>query len=106
MELTIISLFQSPPLTHIEAAMNRKLGDKNAALLPLDEKLTLKEAIKTYTLDAAYQLGAEEKIGSLEAGKHADLVVFEENIFETTPKDLSDIKISMTVMNGKVVYKR
>lgn len=100
-----VSFFQSPPLTHIEAAMTRKLDEKAKALPPLDEKLTLKEAIRAYTLDAAYQLNMENKIGSLEVGKYADFVIFNENIFKLPPNKLSEVKVHMTVMDGNVVYE-
>lgn len=100
-----VSFFQSPPLTHIEAAMTRKLDEKATALPPIDEKITLKEAIRAYTLDAAYQLNMENRIGSLEVGKYADFVIFNENLFELAPKDLSEVKVHMTVMDGNVVYK-
>ena len=48
----------------------------------------------------------EDEIGSLEAGKKADLVVLDGNLFEADPYEIHKIAVVMTVMDGEVVYQR
>jgi predicted amidohydrolase YtcJ len=46
----------------------------------------------------------DDKIGSLEVGKMADLVVLDHNLFDIDPHDINKTKVLLTIMNGKVVY--
>ena len=62
-------------------------------------------AIKAYTLDAAYQLSIENKVGSLEVGKKADLVLLDQDIFAMQEDDaMYKIKTLLTMMNGRITY--
>ena len=54
----------------------------------------------------AYQLGMEREVGSIEAGKLADLIVLEKNLFEIAPQDIHQTKVLMTVMNGQVTHEQ
>ena len=66
---------------------------------------SVEEAIDLLTIDAAIQLGINDRFGSIERGKYADFVIFDENPYEM--KSLSDFKelqAVMTVINGQVVY--
>jgi len=69
------------------------------------ERLTVQEALKTYTIWAAKHLFMENKIGSLEPGKYADLVVWDTDLYTASTKRLKDTKTEMTMLNGKVVYE-
>lgn len=95
------------PLFNIEMAITRQpAGDKNYVIqAPATERISLEQAIRGYTLDAAYQLRLEDQIGSLEVGKQADLVVLSNNIFEMDTYDIHTVGISLTMVNGKVVYQ-
>lgn len=53
-------------------------------------------------MGAAYQLGLDNKIGSIEVGKLADLVVLDKNLFDVAPHEIYKAKVAMTVMNGQV----
>lgn len=66
---------------------------------------SLDEALKAITINAAYQVRMEDKIGTLEVGKYADLVVLETDITQVAPRDISDIKVVGTVMNGKFTHR-
>lgn len=66
--------------------------------------LTVAQAIRAYTLDAAYAVEAEKYSGSLEAGKRADLIVLDRNLFEIPEDDIVNTKVLETVLGGKVVY--
>lgn len=95
------------PLDAIEIATTRRELDKPGGpqLPPFDEVIGLDAALKAATMGAAYQLRMERDVGSLEAGKLADLVVLERNLFEVAPQDIHKTKVLMTVMNGKVTHE-
>jgi len=71
-----------------------------------EENLTVEEALKTYTVNAAYASFEENKKGTIEKGKYADLTVLSANPFSTNPDKIKDIVIEMTIVNGKIVYAR
>lgn len=105
------------PLNAIECAVIRNLydfipsgypervdfNDERYRLNP-NERISLLEAIKMFTINAAYILGKENEIGSLEIGKKADFIVLDNNIFITEPLDIHDINIVKTYFNGELVY--
>ena len=70
------------------------------------ECMSLEEAIDCYTYESAYNQFEEERKGLLKEGYFADLVVLEEDIFNMDPLKLKDVKPLMTIVNGKVVFKR
>jgi predicted amidohydrolase YtcJ len=92
------------PLEAIEIAITRRELNKpdQAPLPPLDERLNLDEALRASTMGPAFQLGLEKKVGSIEVGKLADLVVLEKNLFEVPPQEIHKTKVAMTVMNGQI----
>lgn len=95
------------PIFGIYAAVTRRTQDgKNLEGWVPEQKISLEEAIKGFTLDAAYAEFAEDVKGSLEKGKLADLVVLDRNLFEIPPEDIENAKVQMTVCNGKIVYKK
>ena len=71
-----------------------------------EEKLTVEEAIQAYTLNTAYA-GFEEDIkGSIEIGKLADLAVLSDDLINIPPDEIKDVTVSMTIVGGKVVFRR
>lgn len=95
------------PIWGIHCAVNRT--DEN--LLPKggwhpDEKLSVEEAVKLYTSDGAYLSFEEHKKGTLEAGKLADFVVLDQNLFEIPADHIKDTKVLMTVLGGKIVFRK
>jgi predicted amidohydrolase YtcJ len=95
------------PLDSIEVGVTRQLiGKPDAAVLaPADERLTVAEAIHANTLGAAYQIRMDDKVGSLEVGKLADLIVLDRNILEGDPRDIHKAKVELTMMNGKIRHQ-
>jgi len=93
------------PFLHLHAAVTRSLVGDSEILGPETEKLTVPEAIRAYTLDAAYAVEAEEYSGSLEVGKRADFIVLDRNLLEITEDDIVDTRVLRTVMDGRVVYE-
>lgn len=79
------------PLDAIEVAVTRQLvGRPDAPVLqPLDERLTVAEAIHSNTMGAAWQLRLDHLVGSLEVGKRADLIVLDRNILTGPPHDIT-----------------
>jgi predicted amidohydrolase YtcJ len=96
------------PLEGIEVAMTRReLGQpQQTPLAPVDERISLEEALRANTMGAAYQAGLDGKVGSIEVGKLADLIVLDQNLFEIPPHEIHAARVVMTVMNGKVWQER
>ncbi len=96
------------PVFNIEIGHTRQLaGDNESPIQPLEsERLDIATLIRGYTLDAAYQLRLADQIGSIEAGKKADLVVLDQNLFEVDPYAIHQTEVVMTIFAGKVIYRR
>lgn len=94
------------PLLGIYAAVTRRtLDDKNPQGWIPEQKITVEEALKGYTIQAAYATFEEQHKGSLKAGKLADYVILEKDITKIDPVTIKDVKILSTVVGGKEVYK-
>jgi predicted amidohydrolase YtcJ len=78
--------------------------DPDAFLHPESEKMPIELLIRGYTLNGAYQLRMEDRIGSIETGKAADLVVLEENLFEMDPYAIHEISPDAVVMDGVLMH--
>ena len=70
----------------------------------LNEAITVEEALRIMTIEAAYALFMEEKVGSLKPGKFADLVVLSENPLTVDSDSLIDLEVLMTMVGGQVEY--
>jgi predicted amidohydrolase YtcJ len=70
------------------------------------ERLTREEALRGFTLDAAYSVFLEREVGSLVPGKRADLVVFARDIMSVPEAEIPAVPIDMTLVDGEVVYQR
>jgi predicted amidohydrolase YtcJ len=94
------------PWPGVEAFVTRKdpRGDAEGALWP-EQAITLEEAIEIYTIHGARAMKMEDRIGSIEAGKLADLIVLEWNIFEIPIDEVADTKIHQTWFEGRLVYE-
>ncbi len=102
-------LNQCSPFHGMEMGMTRqKIGSPiDAAILPdPNERLSVEQMIRAYTINAAYQLHREKEIGSLEVGKKADLIILDRNPFTVEPKEIHTIHVRTTMMNGKIVYEK
>lgn len=70
-----------------------------------EEKLDVYEAFKLFTTNSAYSTYEENTKGKIKEGMLADLIILSENVMEIPAEDLKDVKIDMTMIGGKVVYK-
>lgn len=73
-------------------------------LLGPDERADICDMVKAYTVHAAYALHMEDEIGSIEAGKLADLAVIDKDVFETEALALQEIKVLCKIFDGKVIF--
>jgi len=95
------------PLAGIHAAVTRRRADGHPGpegWVPA-QRLMVEEAVKAYTLGAAYAAGEEYLKGSLVPGKLADLVVLSQDIFEIEPMQIAGTQVEMTVFDGRSVYR-
>jgi predicted amidohydrolase YtcJ len=88
------------------STLNPFVGMQNALTRAPQNLSNLGDVIRAYTLNAAYVMRQEQLVGSLEVGKHADLIVLNQNLFEIPVQNINKTKVLMTFLNGKVVYKR
>jgi predicted amidohydrolase YtcJ len=70
------------------------------------ERLSRQEALRGFTLDAAYSLFLDQEVGSLELGKRADLVVFSRDPMEVPVAEVPAIEIDLTIVDGEIVFER
>ncbi|MCI8485296.1 MAG: amidohydrolase family protein, partial [Lachnospiraceae bacterium] len=86
---------------------SRQLFDQpdSPVLKPYEEKLSVKEGIESYTINNAYQMHMEHKLGSIEPGKYADLVILEQNLFHIPIPQIHKVRVCETIMNGKAVFR-
>lgn len=95
------------PLEGIYAAVTRRtLDDKNPQGWIPEQKISVEEALRGYTMGAAYAEFAEKKKGSLEKGKLADFVVLNADLTKIAPEKIREVQVVMTVVGGKVVYEQ
>ncbi|MDH5495467.1 MAG: amidohydrolase [Candidatus Bathyarchaeota archaeon] len=86
------------PILGVYAAVARKTFPQ--------EQLTVEEALRLYTINAAYGSFEEDIKGSIEKGKLADFVVLSQDPYKTAPKQIKNIKVEMTIVGGNTVYTR
>lgn len=89
------------PLNYISEEVTRLWQLPPQKVLGLDQAVSVDDAIRAVTIDAAYQVFADNIVGSLEVGKQADLVVLEKNPRKTPPADIRNIKVKETWVDGK-----
>ena len=87
------------PLRCIENAVTRIMRDGGEVLAP-EQRISVEQAIRAMTIDAAYQARMDHAVGSLEVGKYADLVVLEEDPMKVDPTRLSKIPVRETWVEG------
>jgi len=94
-------MFDSHPFKLIQTAVERKtiLDDTLGA----NENITVIDAIKAMTIDAAWQINMEDKIGSLEKGKYADFIILDKNPLNIQTNEISTIRCLKTYINGNLV---
>ena len=70
-----------------------------------EERLTVEQAVNAYTRGSSYARFSDDQIGTLEAGKEADLAVLSQDIFSMKPEEIAKARIVITMVGGKVVFR-
>jgi hypothetical protein len=95
------------PLLGIYAAVTRAtLDGKNPGGWYPEQRLTVEEALRAYTQGCAYASFQEKDGGTISPGKFADLTVLSEDLFQIPPERIKDTRVDITIVGGRVVYKR
>jgi predicted amidohydrolase YtcJ len=95
------------PLEGIDAAVNRRtLDGKHPGGWVPAQKISPEEALRAYTSGGAYAAFRERDLGTLEAGKLADLVILDCDIVGGDPNDIADAAVELTMVGGRIVYER
>ncbi len=94
------------PLVAIETAIRREdPDDRIQGVLNENERMTLVEMLKAYTINAAYLMHQEHLTGSIEVGKAADLIILERNLYDIPIEEISEVRVLETIIEGKTVYR-
>src|SRR5437868_2699188 len=93
------------PLLSIYAAVTRRTldGKHSNGWIP-EQKISVEEAVRAYTVGSAFAEFQENEKGTIAPGKLADLVILTQDIFKIDPKEIEKVKVAMTIMDGRVVY--
>ena len=92
------------PLHMIQMAVTRRTWQEPGFVLAPGERVSVASAIRAVTAEAAWQLGSEHEVGSLEAGKLADFVILERDPRRVDPERIRDIAVLETWMDGRQVF--
>jgi predicted amidohydrolase YtcJ len=91
------------PLDTIASAIMRQTV--SGAVVGPDQALTLDEAVRACTADAAFSYFADDRLGTLEVGKLADVVVLDSDLFATPIERPGGVAVGLTVVGGEVAYR-
>jgi len=101
------SVAPADPIYGIYAAVTRRtLDEKNPNGWVPEEKVTVEEALRAYTVNGAYAEFQEKEKGTIEVGKLADITIIDQDLTKIPPETIRDAKIVATIAGGKVVYQR
>lgn len=102
---TDLPLFITNVPESIYAVTNRLFpdGSPSGGWYP-ERGMPISEILKTWTINGARHHFMEEKTGTIEVGKYADIAVFDRNLFETPASELRNAKVVLTIMDGDIVH--
>jgi predicted amidohydrolase YtcJ len=93
------------PIAGIYAAVTRRtLDDKNPGGWFPDQKISVEQALRCYTVNNAWAGFQENKTGKLKTGMLADFTVLSQDLFSIAPENIRDVKVLLTVVGGKEAY--
>lgn len=95
------------PIASFYASVSRKTleGMPEGGYEP-EQKMTREQALRSYTLDAAYGAFEEDIKGSIVPGKLADFTIYDQDLMTVAENNILDTQIAMTIFNGEVVYEK
>jgi hypothetical protein len=93
------------PILGIYAAVTRRTIDgKNPNGWIPEQKITVDEALRCYTVNNAFAMFRENEIGRIAPGLRADIAVLSDDLFKTAPEKIDSVKVDMTIFDGNVIY--
>ncbi len=97
-----------PPRIGLWSACSRECEAGRFGKFPYgtDQRLTVREALYTYTMGGAKCMFWEDRIGSLEPGKYADFVVWDKDLYTVPMEEIRNLKVLLTAVNGEVLYEQ
>jgi len=103
---TMAAEYHMHPKYLIHAAVNRTTieGRPEEGWFP-EQKISMHEALKAYTINNAYAAFDEDARGSIKEGKLADMTVCDLNLMKIDPKDVLKMNVVMTIVNGQIVFQ-
>ncbi|MHB8337212.1 MAG: amidohydrolase [Ignavibacteriaceae bacterium] len=95
------------PLLGIYSAVTRQTagGKYKNGWIP-EEKISVEDSIKCYTINGAFASFEENIKGSIQAGKLADMIVLSEDILSIEPDKIKDVQVDMTIFDGEIIYQK
>lgn len=99
-------VFDPNPFPAIEAMVTRQRPGGSVEAFGPEHAITLAEALRMFTLGSAYELYQEDSTGSLEAGKLADFIVLDRDLFAVPIQQVHQAKVLRTVLGGEVIFER
>jgi predicted amidohydrolase YtcJ len=100
------TIYSHNPLTGFYAAITRKNEDGTPEEgYYTEQALTREEALEGYTIGPAYAAFLEDKVGSIEVGKYADLTVFDKDILTIEPAEVLETQVAYTIVDGRIVFE-
>ena len=95
------------PLEGIYAAVTRRtLDDRNPGGWVPEQKITVEDALRAYTIGGAYASFEEKDKGSIERGKLADFTLIDRDLTRIAPETIRDARVELTIVGGRVVFER
>jgi len=91
------------PMVGLYAAITRKGSD--GKVFGYDEAVSRQEAIRLYTVEAARLAWDEQKKGSIEPGKFADMIVLDHDLLSIPAQQILETKVKLTMVGGKIVFR-
>ena len=95
----------NPLLTVYAAVTRRTIDGKNSKGWVPEQKISVEETVRAYTAGSAFAEFQENVKGSITPGKLADLVLLSRDVFKIDPKEIENVKVVLTMVDGRVVYE-
>ncbi|NDY96841.1 amidohydrolase [Wenzhouxiangella limi] len=92
------------PIASLHASITREMA--NGERFFPEQSMERVEALKSYTIHCAFAAFEEERLGTIEVGKLADLVVLDRNLLEVSEDELAEARVDLTLVGGEVRYRR
>lgn len=104
-DLPGVDVDEVPPLIQIEAAVTRKRpGFPQDVPFIERQRVELDDALRAYTINGAYQLRMEDRVGSIGVGKRADLVALGQDLYTVPRESIHEVPVKLTMMDGRITF--